>query len=67
MTKHEAAIVEIFTGVCMLTGNDRKYVYEYADKLIGRPIMTHELLEFETELKEKGREDFINLCKNLTD
>lgn len=67
MTKHEAAIVEIFTGVCMLTGNDRKYVYEYAEKLIGRPIMTHELLEFETELKEKSREDFINLCKNLTD
>ena len=67
MAKHEAAIVEIFTGVCMLTGNDRKYVYEYAEKLIGRPIMTHELLEFETELKEKSGEDFINLCKNLTD
>ena len=67
MTKHEAAIVEIFTGVCMLTGNDRKYIYEYAEKLIRRPIMTHELLEFETELKEKSREDFINLCKNLTD
>lgn len=67
MTKHEAVIVEIFTGFCMLTGNDRKYVYEYAEKLIGRPIMTHEFLTFETELKEKSREDFINLCKNLTD
>lgn len=54
MTKHEAAIVEIFTGVCMLTGNDRRYVYEYAEKLIRRPIMTHELLKFETELKEKA-------------
>ena len=42
MTKREAAIIELYTGICMLTGDDRKYVYAYARELIGRPILTHE-------------------------
>ena len=29
MTVRECAIIEAFTGVCMLTGNKRKYFYEY--------------------------------------
>lgn len=65
MTKREAAIVEMYTGFVMLTGDDRKYVYEYAGQLIGRPIFTHEFPIFERELKEKSKPDFIKLCKNL--
>lgn len=65
MTKREAAIVETFTGICMLTGDDRKYAYEYAEKLIGRPIFTHEFVLLANELKEKSKADFIELCKNL--
>ena len=65
MTKSEAAIIEIYTGVCMLTGDDRKYVYKYASKLIGRPIFTHEFVTMAEELKAKSKSDFVNLCKNL--
>lgn len=67
MKKHEAAIVETYTGICMLTGSDRKYAYEYAEELLGRPIFTHEFLLFADELKEKSRADFIRLCENLED
>lgn len=67
MTKREAAIVETFTGICMLTGDNMKYAYEYAEELIGRPIMTHEFFTLEKELKEKSEADFIKLCKSLED
>lgn len=53
MTKREAAIIELYTGICMLTGDDRKYVYAYARELMGRPILTHELSD--EMLKEKVR------------
>ena len=32
MTKQEAVVVETYTGICMLTGDDRKLAYEYAEK-----------------------------------
>lgn len=67
MTKHEAAVVEIFTGICMLTGNDRKYVYEYVEKLLGFPIFTHEFTKYADKLKELSRPDFIEICRNLED
>lgn len=67
MTKREAAIIEFYTGVCMLTCDDRKYAYEYASKLLGRPIFTHEFVWFADEFKEKIKADFIELCKNLED
>lgn len=61
MTKQEAAIVELYTGTCMLVGEDRKYVY--ARKLMGRPILTQELSD--ERLKKKSKADFIKLCRNL--
>lgn len=65
MTKQEAAIVEVYTGICMLTGEDRKYVYQYAYKLMGRPVYTHELAT--KQLKNLSRNDFISLCQALTE
>lgn len=32
MKKHEATVIETYTGIVMLTGDDRKYIYEYAEK-----------------------------------
>lgn len=52
-------------GIAMLVGKDRRYAYEYASKLLGRPIYTHEFLIFEQILKEKAKPDFIEICKNL--
>lgn len=65
MTKHEAAVIETYTGIVMLTGDDRKYIYEYAEKLLGFPIMTHEFLIYADKLKEFSKPDFIEICKNL--
>lgn len=63
MTKQEATVIEMYTGVCMLTGDDRKYFYEYAEKLLGRPIMTHEYPEYAEKLKELSKPDFLKVCK----
>ena len=65
MTKHEATVIETYTGIVMLTGYDRKYVYEYAEKLLGFPIMTHEFLAYADKLKELSKPDFIEICRNL--
>lgn len=65
MTKREAAVIEIYTGIVMLVGEDRRYAYEYASKLLGKPIYTHEFPMFAQFLKEKAKPDFIEICKNL--
>ena len=67
MTIKEAAIIEVYTGICFLTGDKRKYAYEYASSLIGRPVYTHEFLTLKEELKKRSYKDFIEICKNLED
>ena len=63
MTDKEKAIVMAYTGTCMLTGDKFKIFHEYVEKLMGRPVYTHELWLFADEIKEKARDDFIELCK----
>lgn len=65
MTKQEAAVIEMFTGTVMLTGDDTKLRYEYAKKLLGHPIFTHEFPHYAEKLKELSKPDFIEICKNL--
>ena len=65
MEKREAVVIETYTGIVMLTGDDRKYIYEYAEKLLGFPILTHEFLIYADKLKELSKPDFIEICKNL--
>ena len=67
MTKHEAVVIETYTGIVMLTGYDRKYAYEYAEKLLGFPIFTHEFPKYADKLKELSNPDFIEICKKLED
>lgn len=67
MTKHEAVVIETYTGIVMLTGDDRKYAYEYAEKLLGFPIFTHEFPEYADKLKKLSKRDFVEICKNLED
>ena len=63
MTKEECAIVTIYTGVAMLEGDDLEYLYRYAEKLMERPVFTHELAALADELKKRAKPDFINLCR----
>ncbi len=65
MTKKEAAVIEIYTGVVMLMGPDREYVSQYIKKLLGRRICTHEYPFYQEQLKELSKPDFIDICRNL--
>lgn len=65
MTQREKAICELFTGICFCAGDQRGAVYEYAEELLGRPVMTHDFLLCAEELKEKARPDFVALCRKV--
>ena len=68
MTKEECTIVTAFTGVSMLQGKDIGMLYEYAEKRLGYPIMTHDMAtkEFWDKLKHEAENDFFDLCMNAT-
>ena len=68
MTDREKAIVEAYTGVCMLVDEKRNIFYEYVNEVMGRPIYTHEFADryIQEELKEKSKDDFVWLCKSTT-
>lgn len=65
MTLEERVIVETYTGYCMTSGDERNAVYKYMEKLLGRPVYTHELARKSVvnKLQEKSKADFIELCK----
>lgn len=65
MTLEERVIVETYTGYCMTSGDERNAVYKYMEKLLGRPVYTHELAHESVvnKLHEKSKADFIELCK----
>lgn len=65
MTEREKAICEVFTGICFCAGEQREAVYQYASKLLGRPIFTHEFYTLADKLKELARPDFVALCQKV--
>jgi len=60
MTKDEAAIVSAYTGFML---GDFGEFHEYAEKVIGRPIFTHEFANQSLidELREKTKPDFVGI------
>lgn len=65
MTKKEAVVIEAYTGVCMLKGEDRNLFFKYINQLMGRKVYMYETLALEREIKEKAEPDFIKICKNM--
>ena len=63
MTKYECAVVMAYTGVCMLTGEDFDIFHRYVEKLMERPVWTHELPALADEIKRRAARDFIELCR----
>ena len=65
MTDREKAIVMAYTGVTMLSGEKFQIFHEYIEKILGRPVWTHELGNelVWNEIKEKSKDDFIEICK----
>lgn len=62
MTKEEKIIVSAYTGYLMC---DFGSVHEYIEKVLGRPVFTHELTDkrIQKEIEEKVKPDFIKLCE----
>ncbi len=63
MTLEEKVICEIYTGICFTSSEERGETYKYAEKLMGRPVYTHEYPALADQLKELSRPDFIRVCK----
>lgn len=63
MTDKEKAIIMAYTGVVMLKGDKIQIFYKYVEKIMGRPILTHEMARLATKIKEKSKDDFMALCK----
>lgn len=51
----------------MCAGENLKYFYEYVSELMGRPVYTHEFAVLADEIKEKAKNDFIELCRTAGD
>ena len=64
MELRERVIVEVYTGYCMTSPEERDEVYKYMAEIMGRPVFTHELAdkEIQEQLREKASNDFKALC-----
>jgi hypothetical protein len=61
LTKEQAAIIGAFTGISCGPFSD---IHEYVEKLLGRPVWTHEFAskEMMEKIKEAARADFLAIC-----
>ena len=67
LTKKEAAVIEAYTGVAMLVGDDRKYLYDYLSEVVGIPVYTHEIPHIVDVYKDEVKRDFVEICKSISD
>lgn len=67
MTKREAVVIETYTGVCMLAGEDRGLAYKYAEELLGFPVHTHMFAdkEIQAQLRERSKPEFLEICQRV--
>ena len=61
LTKEQAAIVGAYTG---FTAGSFSDIHEYAEKLFGRPVWTHEFADKEIaqKLSDLAKPDFLAIC-----
>lgn len=65
MTLHEACVFSAFTGtLCCPKFSD---FHEYCEKLLGRPIWTHQFPELREEIKEKSKPEFLKIVYSIED
>ena len=67
MTKREAVLISAYTGY--LLAPDFSDVAEYCQKVLGRPIYTHEYADpdLHRELQDKLRPRIMDLIRSLSD
>lgn len=61
LTREQAAIIGAFTGV---TAGPFADIQGYAEKVLGRPLWTHQFANkaMADELKQAARADFLAIC-----
>jgi hypothetical protein len=64
MTKNEAAIIGAYTGILIGSFSD---LHEYIEKIMKRPVFTHEIPFIADEIKNKASDDFIQLSRSISD
>lgn len=64
LTREQSAIITAFTGITTVANGGIGPFHEYAEKLMGRPIFTHEFAnkELNEEIKQRALEDFKAIC-----
>ena len=58
LTKHQCAVISTYTGVLL---GKFEWTHEYIEKIMGRPVFTHELGDkaFYETIKAKAKGDFL--------
>jgi hypothetical protein len=61
LSRDQAAIVGAYTGKLAGPFSD---LHEYVERVLGRPVYTHEFADEELykEIREKCKQDFLNIC-----
>lgn len=65
MTKREKLVVSAYTGSLLVDFYD---LHSYISEVLGRPVFTHELAleEVLTEIRDKTRAEFVQICERET-
>ena len=58
-------IITAYTGYSMLADDELGELYKYTEEVLGRPVMTHELVSEKVQdmLHKASKEEFIELCE----
>lgn len=66
MTLQERVIATAYTGVAFVIGEDLSAFYKYASDKLGYNVYSHEMASraFWQLLKEKAKDDFINMLQD---
>ena len=68
MTERECAIVEAFTGICMLAGEKQVIAQKYIAEIMHGPVLHHEMASKKVQelIRDAARPDFLELCRTAT-
>lgn len=59
LTKEQAAIIGAYTGYAAGPFSD---IHEYVEKILGRPVFTHEFPSLTDEIRDASKADFIAIA-----
>ena len=67
MTRDEALLLSAYTGYLLVP--DFSDVHEFCERILGRPIYTHEFVDEKTieEIKEKLKPEIMSMIDNLSE